>query len=227
MRISKSIQRRTVIFASIAALIALFHIAHFSVQLFYSTNPYKDVDNYTYIGELDTKHNWMWQVDEEDEFAITVERDTEGKPLVEAVASSVMLFSKHPEYIRPDHYGWKASQVIIYATLVVFIIIAVLVAWILVEAICGFRTGNIFRRNHPVLLRWLSLATFLYFALLNNRTVFTQLATKELYGDMLPLEVLGSVTIGSEVLTAPLLFLIFAELISIAARINEDEAMTI
>lgn len=227
MKISKTVQRRTIIFASITALIALFHIAQFSVQLFYLPNPYMDVDNHTYIGELDTKYNMMSQVNESDKFAYTVERDAEGKPLVQAVASSVTLFSKHPDYIRPDHYGWQASRVIIYSTLSVFIIIALLLAWILVEAIRGFRTGNIFRRNHPALLRWLSLATFLYFALINNRTVFTQLATKDLYGDMLPIDAYGAVSFGFEVLTAPLLLLIFAELMAIAARINEEESMTI
>lgn len=227
MKISKQIQRRTIICAAIAALIALFQVTHMTVQLFYSTKLYMGVDNPTYIGELDTKYNMIHQVEESDEFAITVERDAEGKPLVEAVPTSVMLFSKHPDYIRPEHYGWQASQVIIYSTLAVFIIIAILVAWILVEAIRGFRTGNIFRRNHPILLRWLSLATFLYFALINNRTLFTQLATKELYGDMIPIDVFGAVRFGAEVLTAPLLLLILAELMAVAAQINEEETMTI
>jgi hypothetical protein len=185
------------------------------------------VDNHTYIGELDTKYNMMQQIKENDEFSITVERDAEGKPLVEAVPTSVMLFSRHPDYIRPNHYGWQASQVVIYATLAIFIIIAALMAWILIGAIKGFRTGNIFRHNHPALLRWLSLATFLYFALMSNRTLFTQLATKQLYGDMLPIEVFGAMRFGAEVLTAPLLLLIFAELMAIAARINEEESMTI
>ena len=227
MKISKSTQRRTIIFATVAALIALFHIAHFSVQLFYSTNLYMGVDNHTYIGELDTKYNMIQQIKENDEFSITVERDAEGKPLVEAVPTSVMLFSRHPDYIRPDHYGWQASQVVIYATLAIFIIIAALMAWILIGAIKGFRTGNIFRHNHPALMRWLSLATFLYFALMSNRTLFTQLATKQLYGDMLPIEVFGAMRFGAEILTAPLLLLIFAELMAIAARINEEESMTI
>ena len=62
---------------------------------------------------------------------------------------------------------------------------------------------------------------------MNNRAVFTQLATKELYGDLSPIELFGAVRFESEVLTAPLLLLIFAELMAIAAHINEDEAMTI
>lgn len=227
MKISKTIQRRTIIFAAAAALIALFHIAHFSVQLFYSTNPYVGVKNHHYIGELDTWYNALNLVDDYDKFAITVERDAEGNPLVEAVPTKMMFFSKNPDYTQPDHFGWKASKIMIYATLAVFVVITILVAWILISAIRGFRTGNIFRHNHPALLRWLSLATFLYFALVNNRTVFTQLATKELYGDLSPIKVFGSVTFGSEVLTAPLLLLIFAELMAVAARINEDEAMTI
>jgi hypothetical protein len=185
------------------------------------------VDNHTYIGELDTKYNMIQQIKENDEFSITVERDAEGKPLVEAVPTSVMLFSRHPDYIRPDHYGWQASQVVIYATLAIFIIIAALMAWILIGAIKGFRTGNIFRRSHPCLIRWLALASFIYTALVENRAVFTQLATKEIYGINSPIEVFGSVSFSSAVVIAPALLLIFAELMKVAAQINEDEAMTI
>jgi hypothetical protein len=105
--------------------------------------------------------------------------------------------------------------------------IVVLVAWIFLGAIRGFRTGNIFRREHPCLLRWLSLAVFLYYALIDNREVFRQLAVKDLYGAMSPIELFGSVTVGVECLVAPLLLLIFAELMAVAARINEEESMTI
>lgn len=227
MKISKTTQQRTIIFATAAALIALFLIAQLSVQLLYSTKLYMGEGNLTYIGELDTSYNMMPKVEESDEFAITVERDTEGNPLVEAIPTSVMFFSKNPAYAKPDHYGWLASKIMIYATLAIFVIITTLVAWILISAIRGFRTGNIFRRNHPTLLRWLSLVTFIYFALANNRTVFIQMATKDLYGDLSPIEVFGSVTFGSEVLIAPLLLLIFAELMAVAARINEEESMTI
>ena len=227
MKISKTTQQRTIIFATAAALIALFLIAQLSVQLLYSTKLYMGEGNLTYIGELDTSYNMMSKVEESDEFAITVERDTEGNPLVEAIPTRVMFFSKNPAYTKPDHYGWLASKIMIYATLAIFVIITTLVAWILISAIRGFRTGNIFRRNHPTLLRWLSLVTFIYFALANNRTVFIQMATKDLYGDLSPIEVFGSVTFGSEVLIAPLLLLIFAELMAVAARINEEESMTI
>lgn len=227
MKISKKTQRRTIIFATAAALIALFHIAHFTVQLFHSTNPYMGVKTPTYIGELDTKYNALNIIDGYDEFAITIERDAEGEPLVEAVPTRFMFFSKNPDFVRPDHYGWQANRIMVYATLAIFIIITILVAWILISAIRGFRTGNIFRRNHPALLRWLALASFFYFALVNNRAVFTQIATKDLYGDLSPIELLGSITFGTEVLTAPLLLLIFAELMAVAARINEEETMTI
>jgi hypothetical protein len=221
MKISKTVQRRTIIFATFAALIALFHVAHFTVQLFYSTNPYLEAKNYTFIGELDT------QFESSKDFALTIERDAEGNPLVEALPSSMILYSKNPNYVRPEHFGWEANKIMMYATLVLFIAITVITSWVLISAIRGFRTGNIFRKNHPALLRWLALCCFFYFTILNNREVFRQLATKEIYGNLSPIELFGSVQIGAEVLTAPLLLLIFAELMKVAAQINEDEAMTI
>ena len=221
MKISKTVQRRTIILATFAALIALFHVAHFTVQLFYSTNPYLEAKNHTFIGELDT------QFESSKDFALTIECDAEGNPLVEALPSSMILYSKNPNYVRPEHFGWKANKIMMYATLVLFIAITVITSWVLISAIRGFRTGNIFRKNHPALLRWLALCSFFYFTILNNREVFRQLATKEIYGNLSPIELFGSVQIGAEVLTAPLLLLIFAELMKVAAQINEDEAMTI
>ena len=227
MKISKKTQRRTIILATAVALVALFHIAHFTVQLFYSTNPYMDIKGHTYIGEMDTPYLPYNITDDNQDFAITIQSDEAGNPLVEARPSSMILYSKNPNYVRPDHYGWKANKAMAYATLVLFIVIAVIVGWILIGAIKGFRTGNIFRKNHPALVRVLALVTCFYFIIMNNRAVFTQLATKELYGDLSPIELYGAVQYESEVLTAPLLLLIFAELMAIAARINEDEAMTI
>ena len=108
-----------------------------------------------------------------------------------------------------------------------FVVIAGLVAWIFLGAIRGFRTGNIFLKSHPRVLRWLAAAVFLYYALIGNREVFRQLAVKDLYGELSPIELFGSVTFGIECLVAPLLLLILAELMAAAARINEEESMTI
>ena len=227
MKISKKTQRRTIILATAVALVALFHIAHFTVQLLYSTNPYIGIENHTFIGELDTPYLPYNIDDNKQDFAITIQSDEEGKPLVEARPASMIIFSKNPNYVRPDHFGWQANKAMAYAALVLFIVITVIVGWILIGAIKGFRTGNIFRKNHPALVRALALVTFFYYIILNNRAVFTQLATKELYGDLSPIELFGTVRFEAEVLTAPLLLLIFAELMAVAAHINEEESMTI
>ena len=129
--------------------------------------------------------------------------------------------------MRPDHYGWRMNTIIIYAALALFVVAVLLMAWVVLSAIRGFRTGNIFQHNQPRLLRWLALVMFLYYALLENRNVFRMIATKDLYGDKSPIELFGNVNIQIECLIAPLLLLIFAELIAIAARINEEESMTI
>ncbi|MBR2443691.1 MAG: DUF2975 domain-containing protein [Rikenellaceae bacterium] len=221
MKISKSVQRRTVIFAALAAFFALVQVAHLAVQIFNSNKEY----SVNIIGELDTHYNYL-----DGDYAtdtIVIERDAEGEPLVESLPTSLMFFSKNPEYVRPDHFGWRANNVIVYAFLAIFIVIVLLVAWILFGAIQGFRTGNIFRHNHPALLRWLALVVFLYYILVNNRSLFIQIATKDLYGAQSPVAVFGSASFGPEAFIVPLLLLIFAELMAVAARINEEESMTI
>ena len=227
MKISHKTQRRTIIFAATLAAVALFHVAHLAVQLFNSTNPYVGVKNHTFIGWLNTSFQALNIEPGYEEHSLVLERAEDGTPMVEALPSGMTIFSTHPDYVRPDHYGWRWNTAITYTALVIFVVIVVLVAWIFLGAIRGFRTGNILRKEHPCLLRWLSLAVFLYYALIGNREVFRQLAVKDLYGDLSPIELFGSVTFGLECLVAPLLLLIFAELMAIAARINEEETMTI
>ena len=227
MKISLSTQRRTIIFAAALALVALFQVAYLAVQLYNSTNPYVGVKNHTFIGSLDTSYQALNIEPGYEEHSIVLQRAEDGRPMVEALPSAVTIFSTHPDYVFPDHFGWRWNTTIIYVALALFVVIVVLVAWIFLGAIRGFRTGNIFRREHPCLLRWLSLVVFLYYALIGNREVFRQLAVKDLYGALSPIELFGSVTFGVECLVAPLLLLIFAELMAVAARINEDEVMTI
>lgn len=227
MKISLSTQRRTIIFAAVLALVALFQVAHLAVQLYNSTNPYVGIKNHTFIGSLDTSYQALNIEPGYEEHSIVLQRADDGRPMVEALPSAMTIFSTHPDYVLPDHYGWRWNTTIIYVALALFVVIVVLVAWIFLGAIRGFRTGNIFRREHPCLLRWLSLVVFLYYALIGNREVFRQLAVKDLYGALSLIELFGSVTFGVECLVAPLLLLIFAELMAVAARINEDEVMTI
>lgn len=226
MKISKKNQRRTIILAAVMALVALFHLTHMSVQMFNMVNPLAH-KAYTYIGELDTPFNLFTSDIMHEEFSTVLERADDGQPLVEAMPSSMIILSTHPDYVRPDHFGWQWNSIITYVALAMFVVIVGLVAWIFLGAIRGFRTGNIFRRNHPRMLRWLAAAVFIYYALIGNREVFRQLAVKDLYGEMSPIELFGSVTFGMECLVAPLLLLIFAELMAVAAHINEEESMTI
>lgn len=227
MKISTKTQRRTIILAAVLAVVALFQVAHIAVQMFYSTNPYVGEKNHTFIGTLDTSYQALDIEQGYEEYSIVLERADDGRPMVEALPSSMTIFSTHPDYVRPDHYGWQWNSVITYVALAMFVVIVGLVAWIFFGAIRGFRTGNIFLQSHPRILRWLAAAVFIYYALIGNREVFRQLAVKDLYGDMSPIELFGSVNIGMECLVAPLLLLILAELMAVAARINEEETMTI
>ena len=227
MKISKKTQRRTVILAALVALVALLHLAILTAQMLNTENPLNHKPNYTYIGQLDTTFNHFATDSSFEEFATVLERADDGKPMVAAVPTSVVILSTHPDYVRPDHYGWAWNSVVTYVALALFVAIVLMVAWLLLDAIKGFRTGNIFRQSHPKMLRWLSLVVFLYYALNENREVFRQLAVGDLYGDAMPFELYSAVNISTECLIAPLLLLIFAELMAIAARINEEESMTI
>ena len=228
MKISKSIQRRTIVLMVFVALFAIFPIAHFTTQLIYTSDPYNAEKGYTEIGTLDTSFKPSGITSGEyDKYTITVERDTDGEPLVEALPISMMLFSKNPSYSFPAHYGWKANRVVAYAALLLLVVMELLIGWILIGSIRGFRTGNIFHALHARLMRYLAVVAFFYYALVDNRTLFTQLAAGDTYCDKMDIDLYSSITLDIEVFMIPLLLLIFAELMTIAARMNEDESMTI
>ena len=227
MKISKTIQRRTIILATLVALVALYHLAVLTVQMLNTENPLAHKPYYTYIGQLDTTFNHFATDSSFEEFATVLERADDGKPMVAAVPTSVVILSTHPDYVRPEHYGWLCNNVVTCIALALFVAIVLMVAWLLVGAIRGFRTGNIFQKGHPKILRWLSLVVFLYYMLNENREVFRQVAVGDLYGDVMPFELHSVVNISTECMIAPILLLIFAELMAIAARINEEESMTI
>lgn len=227
MKISHKTQRRAIILTALVALVALYHLTVLTVQMLNTVNPLNHKPNYTYIGQLDTPFNTFATDTSFEEFATVLERADDGRPMVAAVPTSVVILSTHPDYVRPDHYGWAWNNVVTYVALALFAAIVVMVAWLLLSAIQGFRTGNIFRQSYPKLLRWLSLVVFLYYMLNENREVFRQLAVDDLYSASMPFDLYGAVNITTECLIAPLLLLIFAELMGIAARINEEESMTI
>ena len=228
MKISKTVQRRTIVLMVFVALFAILPIAHFTTQLIYTSDRYNAEQGYTEIGRLDTSFKaYGIASGEYDKYATVVERDANGEPLVEALPITMMLFSKNPNYSFPDHYGWKVNRVVGYLALLLLIVMEALIGWILIGAIRGFRTGNIFCALHSRLLRYLAVIAFFYYALVENRTLFTQLAAGDIYGEKMAIDLYSSLTLNVEVFMIPLLLLIFAELMAIAARMNEDETMTI
>ena len=227
MKISQKTQRRTIIFVVATALVALFQVVHYGLQLSYSTNPYAKGKNHTFIGKMDTRYQALYLDGNSDKFALTIERDAEGKPLAEALPASMIIYSQHPDYKLPNHYGWTANRIITILALAVFVAIVALMARILISSIRGFRTGNIFLHSHPRILRWLAVLFFAYYAMMDNRELFRMIAVKDLYGESSPIELFGYATLNAGCFVAPLLLLALAELMAIAAKINEDESMTI
>ena len=97
MKISLSTQRRTIIFAAVLALVALFQVAHLAVQLYNSTNPYVGIKNHTFIGSLDTSYQALNIEPGYEEHSIVLQRADDGRPMVEALPSAMTILSTHPD----------------------------------------------------------------------------------------------------------------------------------
>ena len=157
----------------------------------------------------------------------TIQKDDNGDIVVAGVPADLLVYSPNPDYELPEHYGWELNKIHIYVAYLFMFIVVGLIISILIGVIRGLHTGNIFRHNYAGQLRWLAVVSFIFILLLDNRNVFHQVAIQQCYNETSPITLNGQIEISPLTLLAPLLLFIFAEVMAIAAKMNEEESMTI
>ena len=104
----------------------------------------------------------------------------------------------------------------------------VLILWMLAGFLRGIRTGEVFRRRAPRMMRWAALLTFLFCAIEDNFQVFDHFAVGKIISGT-PLEDIffGMVQVGFGTFFIPLCMLVLAEVLDVGYRLNEEESMTL
>ena len=226
MKIQKNIQRRIVFLFAFTALCLLLPILHYTIQLC-NLNQNRGNENMRFIGMIDSHGAYTIPNDAYEPYIVPIQKDENGDVVVAGVPTDLLVYSPNPDYELPEHYGWKLNEIHIYVAYLFMFIVVGLIISILVGVIRGLRTGNIFRRNYVGQLRWLAVVSFIFILLMDNRNVFHQVAIQQCYNETSPITLNGQIEISPLTLLAPLLLFIFAEVMAIAAKMNEDESMTI
>lgn len=226
MKIQKNIQRRIVFLFAFTALCLLLPILHYTIQLC-NLDQNRGNENMRFIGMIDSHGAYTIPNDAYEPYIVPIQKDENGDIVVAGVPTDLLVYSPNPDYELPEHYGWKLNEIHIYVAYLFMFIVVGLIISILVGVIRGLRTGNIFRRNYVGQLRWLAVVSFIFILLMDNRNIFHQVAIQQCYNETSPITLNGQIEISPLTLLAPLLLFIFAEVMAIAAKMNEDESMTI
>lgn len=226
MKIQKNIQRRIVFLFAFTALCLLLPILHYTIQLC-NLDQNRGNENMRFIGMIDSHGAYTIPNEAYEPYIVPIQKDENGDVVVVGVPADLLVYSPNPDYELPEHYGWKLNEIHIYVAYLLMFIVVGLIISILVGVIRGLRTGNIFRRNYVGQLRWLAVVSFIFILLMDNRNVFHQVAIQQCYNETSPITLNGQIEISPLTLLAPLLLFIFAEVMAIAAKMNEDESMTI
>lgn len=226
MKIAKNIQRRITFLFVFTAICLLLPIVHYTIQLC-NLDKNRGNENMRFIGQIDSHGAYTIPNEAYEPYIVPIQRDDEGNIVVAGVPSDLLIYSPNPDYELPKHYGWEMNEWHIYAAYLFMFIVVCLIISILVGVTRGLRTGNIFRHNYVGQIRWLAIVSFIFTLLMDNRNVFHQIAIQECYNATSPITLNGQITISPLTLLAPLLLFIFAEVMAIAAKMNEDESMTI
>ena len=226
MKIQKNIQRRIVFLFAFTALCLLLPILHYTIQLC-NLDQNRGNENMRFIGMIDSHGAYTIPNEAYEPYIVPIQKNENGDVVVVGVPADLLVYSPNPDYELPEHYGWKLNEIHIYVAYLFMFIVVGLIISILVGVIRGLRTGNIFRRNFVGQLRWLAVVSFIFILLMDNRNVFHQVAIQQCYNETSPITLNGQIEISPLTLLAPLLLFIFAEVMAIAAKMNEDESMTI
>lgn len=226
MKIQQNIQRRIIFLFAFTALCLLLPILHYTIQLC-NLDQNRGNENMRFIGMIDSHGAYTIPNEAYEPYIVPIQKDENGDVVVVGVPADLLVYSPNPDYELPEHYGWKLNEIHIYVAYLFMFIVVGLIISILVGVIRGLRTGNIFRRNYVGQLRWLAVVSFIFILLMDNRNVFHQVAIQQCYNETSPITLNGQIEISPLTLLAPLLLFIFAEVMAIAAKMNEDESMTI
>lgn len=226
MKIQKNIQRRIIFLFAFTALCLLLPILHYTIQLCNLDND-RGYDNMRFIGMIDSHGAYTIPNEAYEPYIVPIQKDDNGDIVVAGVPTDLLVYSPNPDYELPEHYGWKLNKIHIYVAYLLMFIVVGLIISILIGVIRGLHTGNIFRHNYAGQLRWLAVVSFIFILLMDNRNVFHQVAIQQCYNETSPITLNGQIEISPLTLLAPLLLFIFAEVMAIAAKMNEEESMTI
>lgn len=127
----------------------------------------------------------------------------------------------------PEHPMFKATNAMRIVSYVLTLLLVLCFVFVLIFTIKGFRNGLYFSRLQVALLRWSALFGFLLFVSNELCAKFHMLAIGNLYGKTSDIKLATTFQVEIQEFVIPLLLLIFAEIINIALRLNEEEAMTI
>lgn len=229
MKLNKGIKRRTIVYFSITTLILVFYAISLTVNLPVGLKhlDWRNAAGNVAIGEMETRADHYTISQEDGGNAIVMARDENGEATVKGMPLKLFVYGVGEDFQFPEHPMFKATNAMRIVSYVLTLLLVLCFIFVLIFTIKGFRNGLYFSRLQVALLRWGALFSFLLFVSNELCAKFHMLAIGNLYGKTSDIKLATTFQMEIQEFVIPLLLLIFAEIINIALRLNEEEAMTI
>ncbi len=224
MKIEKSVRRRFFWLLLFLSLVLLPHLILSAVQTFWDKD-YRTSSECTILGWVDC--NPFAEGSSVEPYCLLSAAD--GSPEVCALPTSLVVYAPEGEYPMPKHPLLVWRKALLWLDFLLLGVVVGLLVALLYQILRGLRSEElIFTRCSVRLMRWLALPLFLYVLIRDNLVgCFESGAFAQLYEATSPLALFGTFTLQGWALIIPLFLLIFAELMAIANRLNEEESATL
>ena len=225
MKFPKSISRRIAVLMSALCLFAAAQLTLTTAQTFFNRD-YISSDRVAVIGTVG-----VWLNPNRADLPlepITLRASADGTTEIAALPHEIVVYTTTGSL--PD--GCRNLLLMRKAMLGVRLGLTVLLIVRLLRLMVGFmrgiRTGEVFRRSAPRMMRWAALLAFLYCAVEDNFHIFDHFAVKNIIADTPFADLFfGVVRVEFGTFFIPLCMLVLAEVLTVGYRLNEEESFTL
>ena len=225
MKFSKTISRRIAVLMSVMCVFGAAQLTLTTAQTFFDRD-YISSGSVAVIGTAG-----VWLNPNRSDLPVeplTLRTADDGTPEVKALPREIVAYSVTGSL--PDDclhvLGWRKAMLGLRWT--VTLVLFVLLLWLLAGFLRGIRTGEVFRRSAPRIMRWAALLTFVYCAVEDNFHIFDHFAVKHVIAGTPFADVFfGMVQVSFGTFLIPLYMLVLAEVLAVGYRLNEEESFTL
>ena len=225
MNFPKSISKRIAVLMSVMCIFSAAQLTLTTAQTIFDRD-YISSDSVAVIGTIG-----LWPNPNRSDLPVeplTLRASADGTPEVKALPREIVAYSVTGALPEDCRHVLMWRKIVLCARLCLTVTLLVMLFWLMTGFLRGIRTGEVFRRTAPRMMRWAALLTFLYCAVEDTFHIFDHFAVKHVIAGTPFADIFfGVVRVSFGTFFIPLCMLVLAEVLAIGHRLNEEESFTL